>query len=317
MNSYKVGDYARVRDDLVVGEWYGSYSNDESDTFEEGMESFKGKVVKIEEVLFNGGYEISDYTGHYSDYRWVDKMFYDEPIEVGDWVRICGFDFSGDYKSKNAERMLIATTNMRKTLGMEGLVKDVVGDSIKVETVDGAFYYEKVWLKKIDTPKVVPVESPKEVKPSLKYKVGDTVMVINEDSIHYNKVGTVEEARNDRYLIRFYSGKELYYWEYELEEAPMHVPASSMASAEIEPLTPPSESTLTGHVIALSSEPSEPKTVDVGYFISRDRKGVIENVFWVHGVASKYDKVLFQDKDNCRYVFPTEAIQWVVPHVEK
>ena len=38
---YKVGDKVRVREDLVVDQWYGD------DIFVSGMDSYKGQVVTI------------------------------------------------------------------------------------------------------------------------------------------------------------------------------------------------------------------------------------------------------------------------------
>jgi hypothetical protein len=69
-----------------------------------------------------------------------------------------------------------------------------------------------------------------------------------------------------------------------------------------------------------ASELSEsPKTVDVGYFISHNRKGVIEDVFWVYGTQTLSDntKVAFASKDGNTYWLENKAIKWVIPHVEK
>lgn len=122
------------------------------------------------------------------------------------------------------------------------------------------------------------------------HNIGDKVKVVNKDDDYYQSIGTIVKYGNIyNYMVKFDNEDQVPYDYDEIEEY----------DDEIE------------------SEPT--KMVDVGYFISRDRKGVIENVFYVHGVASQYEshKVIFQDENDCRYVLPTEAIQWVVPHEEK
>ena len=63
---YKVGDKARVRKDLELGETYGGQA------FVDTMQKFKGKVVEIEEIIINGFYKIKG-----NEYTWSDKMFED------------------------------------------------------------------------------------------------------------------------------------------------------------------------------------------------------------------------------------------------
>ena len=62
---YKIGDKVRVREDLVVDQWYGK------DIFVHSMTPFKGKIVTISKVI-NFKYEIE---GDPYQLWWTDEMF--------------------------------------------------------------------------------------------------------------------------------------------------------------------------------------------------------------------------------------------------
>ena len=62
---YKVGDKVRVREDLIVDQWYGE------DTFASGMVSFKGKIVTISNIE-SGFYILKEDSSRWS---WTDEMF--------------------------------------------------------------------------------------------------------------------------------------------------------------------------------------------------------------------------------------------------
>ena len=62
---YKVGDKVRVREDLIVDQWYGE------DTFTSGMVSFKGKIVTISNIE-SGFYILKEDS---SRWNWADEMF--------------------------------------------------------------------------------------------------------------------------------------------------------------------------------------------------------------------------------------------------
>ena len=62
---YKVGDKVRVREDLIVDQWYGE------DVFASGMVSFKGKIVTISNIE-SGFYILKEDSSRWS---WTDEMF--------------------------------------------------------------------------------------------------------------------------------------------------------------------------------------------------------------------------------------------------
>ena len=62
---YKVGDKVKIREDLVVDQWYGD------DIFTPEMSSFKGQVVTITKIRENK-YVIEEDSKRY---YWTDDMF--------------------------------------------------------------------------------------------------------------------------------------------------------------------------------------------------------------------------------------------------
>ena len=62
---YKVGDKVRVREDLVVNQWYGD------DIFTSEMASFKGQIVTIKKIRENK-YVIEE---DHEDWHWTEEMF--------------------------------------------------------------------------------------------------------------------------------------------------------------------------------------------------------------------------------------------------
>jgi hypothetical protein len=130
------------------------------------------------------------------------------------------------------------------------------------------------------------------VKP---YEIGDKVRVVVDLGSYYKSVGTIiGYGINYNYQVKFDNDFKPHAYDHD----------------EIEKYNV-SES------ISLLSE--SPKTVDVGYFISHNRKGVIEDVFWVYGTQTLSDntKVAFASKDGNTYWLENKAIKWVIPHVEK
>ena len=76
---YKIGDKVRVREDLVVDQWYGN------DVFTPEMSSFKGQVVTITKIRENK-YVIEE---DHEDWHWTEEMFL--PVikyKIGDKVII-------------------------------------------------------------------------------------------------------------------------------------------------------------------------------------------------------------------------------------
>ena len=68
---YKVGDKVRVREDLIVDQWYGN------DKFCSGMYSFEGQTVTIKIVKENK-YLIEEDSGKWN---WTDEMFSEKVSE--------------------------------------------------------------------------------------------------------------------------------------------------------------------------------------------------------------------------------------------
>lgn len=62
---YKIGDKVRVREDLIVDQWYGD------DIFISEMVSFKGKIVTIKKNQYNK-YLIKEGS---TTWNWTDEMF--------------------------------------------------------------------------------------------------------------------------------------------------------------------------------------------------------------------------------------------------
>ena len=62
---YKIGDKVRVREDLVVGQWYGE------DTFASAMAPFKGKIVTISNIE-SCFYRLKEDSDRWS---WTKEMF--------------------------------------------------------------------------------------------------------------------------------------------------------------------------------------------------------------------------------------------------
>lgn len=62
---YKIGDKVRVREDLIVDQWYGN------DKFCSGMYSFEGQTVTIKIVKENK-YLIEE---DLENWNWTDEMF--------------------------------------------------------------------------------------------------------------------------------------------------------------------------------------------------------------------------------------------------
>lgn len=73
---FKVGDKVRVREDLVVNEWYGLCY------FARDMEKFKGKVFTIKEVF--DYYAETYHLAGGEDWEWTDSML--EPVEEKEMV---------------------------------------------------------------------------------------------------------------------------------------------------------------------------------------------------------------------------------------
>lgn len=76
---YKIGDKVRVKEDLVVDQWYGD------DIFCSGMDSFKGQTVTIKKIRENK-YVIEE---DHENWHWTEEMFL--PIikyKIGDKVII-------------------------------------------------------------------------------------------------------------------------------------------------------------------------------------------------------------------------------------
>lgn len=65
---YKVGDKVRVRKDLEIGERYYMEDASDHDSFVEGMDDLRGKIVAIKSC--NGTYRIEE-----RHFNWVDEMF--------------------------------------------------------------------------------------------------------------------------------------------------------------------------------------------------------------------------------------------------
>jgi hypothetical protein len=68
---YKVGDKVKIREDLVVDKEYGSQ------VFVDSMEKYKGKIVTINRVIIEDGYNKECYMINEYPWCWTDEMLED------------------------------------------------------------------------------------------------------------------------------------------------------------------------------------------------------------------------------------------------
>ena len=75
---YEVGDYVRVRDDLIIGKTYWDETRERHDSFVSGMSGYLGKTMIISSVLCHHpgcAYRLADpYTGMATGWNWMDEM---------------------------------------------------------------------------------------------------------------------------------------------------------------------------------------------------------------------------------------------------
>lgn len=97
MWSFHVGDRVTVRDDIMVGEKFGSNGEDKPTcNFVEDMEKFKGRKVTIAKTYKNSigrfRYRIKEDNGFWS---WADEMFQEYIYPDG-----------GDFDASTAEELM-------------------------------------------------------------------------------------------------------------------------------------------------------------------------------------------------------------------
>ena len=137
-----------------------------------------------------------------------------------------------------------------------------------------------------------------------KYKIGDKVR-IREDlksGIQYGDVTYVSEM--DKYkgkvaTITNYAG--VYHPSYfiDLDEETYYWTAEMFATYFPE-----------------DEEATEPKTVDVGYYLEYCGEQHLEDV--IHGFNAENNTICFTTSDRLnQYLIPKSAIKWVIPHIEK
>lgn len=115
---YKIGDRVKVREDLVVDEFYGG------SCFISDMDKFKGKIVTIK-LKHNKEYRIEE-----MGYFWTDEMFeglVEDKIElkVGDKVEIIRVDCSDK------------TDNIK--IGDVAIVISIINEWVRVKFITGNF----------------------------------------------------------------------------------------------------------------------------------------------------------------------------------
>lgn len=69
---YNIGDVVKIREDLIVGEWYYDESNNRSDSVNDDMQTFLGETATIVGLSSNGGYRINLDEGRWN---WTFHMF--------------------------------------------------------------------------------------------------------------------------------------------------------------------------------------------------------------------------------------------------